>query len=546
MSRGQSPRKTETWKRASEKYKSNGEANEFIDVDSDKIPEVIIIDPPEPSEWTSPDTSTSERGTTPAYKNIIFIDDDDHAENGDSGSSKDGVEMTGNQDFYFTASDESQTSSASPDGHLSRSQFNKSWPAHNKVRKASTSKASRFQGTFSRTASSFNRQNFAPDTSSESDSSDSDILEDCFGNIREQWEKASLRKKACENVPKYQSDSPEEVSYMGNSANSHKDTNADRAAEVPTASANSHKDTNVDRLAKSPTTTSATFHKDTNVDRAAEVSTTTTSANSRKDSNVDGAAEVPTTTSSGHANHETCILSGEGVVSDLADKSYLDDQDDAFEGIGQPIILDRTFCTQVNQMASGSISKTQFVAEPKSQLSVSNCNGCSHVQNYIIGDREMLKQTDAYKRAQEEEWASRQRELEIQAEEAKRLRKRRKAEATRLLEMERRQKQRVDEVRKAQKKDEEVSSLKDKLRVEVRRELDKLEANSRDMASLLRGLGISIDGSVYPFSPQVRVAYKKALLRFHPDRASTSDIRQQIEAEEIFKLITRAKEKFML
>lgn len=43
---------------------------------------------------------------------------------------------------------------------------------------------------------------------------------------------------------------------------------------------------------------------------------------------------------------------------------------------------------------------------------------------------------------------------------------------------------------------------------------------------------------------QVRVAFKKALLRFHPDRASQSDMRQQVEAEEKFKLISRMKEKF--
>lgn len=45
---------------------------------------------------------------------------------------------------------------------------------------------------------------------------------------------------------------------------------------------------------------------------------------------------------------------------------------------------------------------------------------------------------------------------------------------------------------------------------------------------------------------QVHAAYKRALLRFHPDRASKTDIRQQVEAEEKFKLISRMKEKFLL
>ena len=44
---------------------------------------------------------------------------------------------------------------------------------------------------------------------------------------------------------------------------------------------------------------------------------------------------------------------------------------------------------------------------------------------------------------------------------------------------------------------------------------------------------------------QVHAAYKRALLRFHPDQASKTDIRQQVEAEEKFKLISRMKEKFL-
>lgn len=166
------------------------------------------------------------------------------------------------------------------------------------------------------------------------------------------------------------------------------------------------------------------------------------------------------------------------------------------------------------------------------------------VEKNIINEREKMKATDEYKRAIEEEWASRQRQLQIQAEEAQRLRKRRKAER-RLLDMQRRQKQRVEEVRETQKKDEENMNLKEQLRVEIRKELNKLEMTCIDMASLLRGLGIQVGGGSYPMSPEVHAAYKRALLKFHPDRASKTDIRQQVEAEEKFKLISRMKEKFL-
>ncbi|KAF4398756.1 hypothetical protein G4B88_028119 [Cannabis sativa] len=163
----------------------------------------------------------------------------------------------------------------------------------------------------------------------------------------------------------------------------------------------------------------------------------------------------------------------------------------------------------------------------------------------IINEREKLKETDEYKRAIEEEWASRQRAIKIQAEEANRLRKRKKAESMLKFDIERRQKQRIEEVRETQKKDQENIDLKEQLRCQIRTEINKLEITCVDMASLLRGLGIQVRGGLRPMPQDVHSAYKKALLKFHPDRASRTDIRQQVEAEEKFKLISRMKEKFL-
>ncbi|KAB1206568.1 hypothetical protein CJ030_MR7G015965 [Morella rubra] len=88
-------------------------------------------------------------------------------------------------------------------------------------------------------------------------------------------------------------------------------------------------------------------------------------------------------------------------------------------------------------------------------------------------------------------------------------------------------------------------NMKEQLRVEIRKELHILEMKCLDMASLLRGLGIQVGGCPYPLPHEVHAAYKRALLKFHPDRASKTDIRQQVEAEEKFKLISRMKEKFL-
>ncbi|KAK8643443.1 hypothetical protein V6N13_012742 [Hibiscus sabdariffa] len=161
-------------------------------------------------------------------------------------------------------------------------------------------------------------------------------------------------------------------------------------------------------------------------------------------------------------------------------------------------------------------------------------------KNDMIIDREKLKETDEYKQAMEEEWASRQRELQIQAEEAQRLRKRKKAESMRVLDMERRQKQRLEEMRETQKKDEENMNLKEQLRMEVRKELSKLEISCIDMASLLRSLGIPVGGGFYPLSNEIHAAYKRALLRFHPDRASKTDIRQQVASQAVAALLVKS------
>ncbi|XP_072956020.1 uncharacterized protein [Typha angustifolia] len=197
-----------------------------------------------------------------------------------------------------------------------------------------------------------------------------------------------------------------------------------------------------------------------------------------------------------------------------------------------------------------------FTAEPEDESQVRNDligehsewtinRSISEVQNDLIADREKHKESIEYKRAQEEEWASRQRQLQIQAEEAQRLRKRRKAEIMRLLNMEKRQKQRLEEIRESQKKDQETTNLKEQLRLEVRKELDKMEGRYRDMASLLRGLGIHIEGGLFPSLHEVSAAYKQALRRFHPDRVCRSDIHQQVKAEETFKFISRLKEKLL-
>jgi preprotein translocase subunit Sec63 len=90
-------------------------------------------------------------------------------------------------------------------------------------------------------------------------------------------------------------------------------------------------------------------------------------------------------------------------------------------------------------------------------------------------------------------------------------------------------------------------NMKEKVRAEITKSLKLLELKSFNMAALLRGLGIQVGGGISPLPNEVHAAYKRAVLKFHPDRASRGgDIKQQVEAEEKFKLIARMKDKFKL
>ncbi|MCD7445916.1 hypothetical protein HAX54_024616 [Datura stramonium] len=228
--------------------------------------------------------------------------------------------------------------------------------------------------------------------------------------------------------------------------------------------------------------------------------------------------------------------------------------------LGNIIFIDDDGESNENELLDEIGDDCQFVPENIPPVKFTKCektySGKGPVQNgenvegrvedsCITTQRERIKETSEYKKALEEELASRQRALAIQAEEAKKLKlilRRKKAESMRLLEMEKRQKQRVEEMRETLKKDVENMKLKEPIRAEVQKELSKLEMTCHDIASVLSGLGITVgDGT----SHEVRFAYKKALLKFHPDRASRSDIRQQVEAEEKFKLISRMKGKYL-
>ncbi|KAM3359232.1 hypothetical protein P3S68_022165 [Capsicum galapagoense] len=100
----------------------------------------------------------------------------------------------------------------------------------------------------------------------------------------------------------------------------------------------------------------------------------------------------------------------------------------------------------------------------------------------------------------------------------------------------------MGEMRETQKKDVENMNLKEQIRAEVGKEISKLEMACPDMASILCRLGITVgDGT----SNECAHFLQKSVAEISPDRSSRCDIRQQVEAEEKFKLISRMKDKYL-
>ncbi|CAI8596122.1 unnamed protein product [Vicia faba] len=96
----------------------------------------------------------------------------------------------------------------------------------------------------------------------------------------------------------------------------------------------------------------------------------------------------------------------------------------------------------------------------------------------------------------------------------------------------------------SQIQEEEYMNIKEQLRGEILKKLRQLENECSDMTSLNRGLGINVGTSLRPLPNEVHAAYKRAMFKFHQDRASKTDLCEHVKAKEKCKLISCMKEKF--
>ncbi|KAL4278977.1 hypothetical protein GQ457_03G026860 [Hibiscus cannabinus] len=556
----------------------------FIDVDGDRFENAIIIDSPESVEEDLQVSSGSKGGKHFPAPGVISIDDDDESDKMDDPEIC--VERGG--DFDSDAS--SRKSCPAPDFKQKSTGLDDDdcWFIREKK---SAFKLSKCKKTYAGKTPCGKRFGLGPefeDSSSESDFSDCELIEGSVGKFQEQWKKASQRRRY--NVRNGQSGLDDQTSGSGShngTAPGVGENMSQQYAETPGSSGSG--DSNLQKQ-NSPAfeTNNDNFMDDICLNRGTERPFVESEKKDDRES-FSPSKYVPTTEAqfshvqadifgrerfmkgplSWDSNQEFSQAPSncDPYPSDLQHGNTVANgkEKQQFEEPLMPIPKsseekqvngDSSRDRDSSQVNGTQIRQSSSVAEQSNINSMSNCKNCDALHDQVadaivsckkdmVIDREKLKETDEYKRAAEEEWASRQRELQIQAEEAQRLRKRKKAESMRVLDMERRQRQRLQEMRETQKKDEENMNLKEQLRMEVRKELSKLEISCIDMVSVLRNLGIPVGGGFYPLSNEIHAAYKRALLRFHPDRASKTDVRQQVEAEEKFKFISRMKEKFL-
>nr|GMD22780.1 auxilin-like protein 1 [Ipomoea batatas] len=572
---------------------NNTQADNVILIDDD----VIVIDSPEYLHKNVQHPSMQSLANRCPQRTVIFLDDDENFENNENNQSTSGRESdflnrpSSSQRPFPPCKDATKT----PDDNGDDCQFVRENKAPVKLSKC--------KRTYSGRASSRNRYGLTSDSESSSSDSDSELMVDSVGKLQEEWEKASSRRKyeghnTQSGVNRFDSTSMADLqaergqteehpasSSLGKASNEKEDMSPFAKGDESSSSSSLRNEDG--RNPKDFSSFYENFADDLEMDFQ----------DKGKNQSSDPCVTRPVSqrgVKNFYYTKDSSLGKGDCLREDPCSSGAQDSDDQCiFTEYGSPYpghlhSMDK-FSPCPGQTSSGrnfspgvgigtgkchyqdngeasleNPSKSckhlgaeeEIVSSPSKSQQEEKSEYLLHSHGYedgqnndstIITERERLKETDEYKKALEEELASRQRALQIQAEEAQNLRrllKRKKAEKMRLLDMERRQKQRVDEMRETQKKDEENMNMKEVIRNQVRSELSKLETTCRDMASVLRGLGIFVGSSPFPQSSEVRAAYKKALLTFHPDRASRDDIRQQVEAEEKFKLISRMKEKF--
>ncbi|KAF7809014.1 OmpH and DnaJ domain-containing protein [Senna tora] len=484
--------------------KENGKNVVLIDIDGDQVDDVEIIDFPEYGQQKLQGSSVQSRDRMCPPHSVISIDDD---ESDDAGHPEIIAEGGGELD-----SDASSSKRFSPaPGSMQNSDHIDVDDCHVVHEKGSASNLPKNNQTSSAKASDRNRYGLdaSESESSESDCSDCELMEVC-----EQWEKASVKRKRRLFNDIFGSD--EQASSSGLHSNFYTDIEVENRTKEHAVSSSCSGLSN-DKCGKENLSDVGDNQiDDTNLNmkvNPSKDSDKNVDQESYKFSRPGTSEKMQCIYKSSDSQHEERTRSenfppcsnyrsynfSSGVTGASRFEKVMGDKQSNFMSSSQEESkrqIENDGSTLRNKDGNFSEAHSTCASFDESHLNQDGLVSQESCVRDIINEREKLKETDEYKLAIEEEWASRQRQLQIQAEEAQRLRKRKKAESKRLLDMQRRQKERIEE-------DEENMNMKEKLRVEIRKGLDKLEMTSVDMASLLRGLGIQVGGGSNPVPQEI-------------------------------------------
>ncbi|OMO72123.1 hypothetical protein COLO4_27818 [Corchorus olitorius] len=525
----------------------------FIDVDGDPCENVIIIDAPESDENDLQGSSGSKGGQSFPSPGVISIDDDETDD-------VDDPEICGKCGGDLESDASSSKNCAAPD--FMPKPANLDDDDCQVIReKRPTFKLSKCKKTYSGKTSCGKRFGLSPeseDTSSESDCSDCE-LEGSFGKLREQWEKAFQKKNNARNG---QSGLEDQTSASG----SHSDTpptveeenRTEQCVETPESCGLS--DSNTEKQNSSAFKTSADKHSG--------------------GSHVNHEMRSPFVASDEKINHENfsqskCGPTVEAQYSHVQTDDMMKDPPPSVDGDQEfhcvPLNSD-PYISDLHHGKTGSNGKEKLQSEepsmpiPKSSeerqvedhMTPSNIRvGTSFhkfaydkaplgnvpvVSNNSNFDRENVVSgsgdSSQYAETQIKQSCSKVRQSCTAPVTTSKEGDERDAlhaqgfDATAPGEMEvivdREKLKETDEYKRAAQEEEAARQQVLQLQAEEAQRLRKRRKAER--------------GGLCP--QEVHAAYKRALLRFHPDRASKTDIRQQVEAEEKFKLIARMKDKF--
>ena len=185
-------------------------------------------------------------------------------------------------------------------------------------------------------------------------------------------------------------------------------------------------------------------------------------------------------------------------------------EDDAAHsrGLGEPVLLQEVFNMLVSKKWIVSDAVGAILARRREEIDA----------QALIKAAEQEEQSQAQRRRREEQKAKAAEDL-IKAAES-----------------------RVATFREARESRHEEEQSTDSIREEFIREWETKVA-SLNLAETLECFGVAVEGGAHANAKQLRSAYRKALLRFHPDRQGAKELRERVAAEERFKILSQKMEQ---